>query len=55
MAGCSPDLRFFVISHDARLYQDQPFFVLAKPDLIAAKRAAGRPVDLEDVRILELP
>ena len=29
--------------------------ILSKPHLIAAKRAAGRPVDLEDVRVLELP
>lgn len=26
-----------------------------KTDLIASKRAAGRQVDLEDVRLLELP
>lgn len=36
-------------------YQGQAFFVLSKPDLIASKRAAGRPVDLEDARLLELP
>jgi hypothetical protein len=36
-------------------YQGQKFFVLSKADLIASKRAAGRPVDLEDVRLLELP
>jgi hypothetical protein len=36
-------------------YQGQEFFVLSKADLIASKRAAGRPVDLEDVRLLELP
>ncbi|HEY3215883.1 MAG TPA: nucleotidyltransferase [Candidatus Eisenbacteria bacterium] len=36
-------------------YQGQAFFVLSKQDLIASKRAAGRPVDLEDVRLLELP
>jgi len=34
---------------------DQEFFVISKPDLIAAQRAAGRPVDLEDARLLELP
>ena len=33
----------------------QSFFVASKADLIAAKRAADRPVDREDVRLLELP
>jgi hypothetical protein len=33
----------------------QDFFVVSRSDLIAAKRASGRPRDLEDVRILELP
>jgi predicted nucleotidyltransferase len=32
----------------------QEFFVVSREDLIASKRAAGRPIDLEDVRILEL-
>ena len=36
-------------------YQDQRFYVLAKEDLLASKKAAGRKVDLEDVRLLELP
>jgi hypothetical protein len=36
-------------------YQGQEFFILSKEDLIASKRAAGRAVDLEDVRLLELP
>jgi uncharacterized nucleotidyltransferase DUF6036 len=36
-------------------YQDQAFFVLCKQDLIRSKRAAGRDVDLEDVRLLLLP
>jgi hypothetical protein len=36
-------------------YQGQQFFILSKEDLINAKRASGRPVDLEDVRLLELP
>ena len=35
-------------------YQDQEFFVASREDLIASKRASGRPVDLEDVRLLEL-
>ncbi len=36
-------------------YQAQEFFILSKSDLIASKRAAGRDVDMEDVRLLELP
>ncbi|MCK5241898.1 hypothetical protein KAR34_05550 [bacterium] len=36
-------------------YQGQDFFVVAREDLIASKKAAGRNVDLEDVRLLELP
>jgi len=36
-------------------YEAQPFFILSREDLIASKRAAGRDVDLEDVRLLELP
>lgn len=35
-------------------YQGQTFWVVSKPDLLAAKRASGRPKDLEDVRLLEL-
>lgn len=36
-------------------YQGQEFQVASKGDLIASKRAAGRSVDLDDVRLLELP
>lgn len=35
-------------------YQNQKFYVASRDDLIASKRASGRPVDLEDVRLLEL-
>jgi predicted nucleotidyltransferase len=35
-------------------YEKQDFFILSKDDLIASKRAAGRKIDLEDVRLLEL-
>jgi hypothetical protein len=34
-------------------YQGQSFFVLCKSDLIAAKLAAGRDIDLQDVKILQ--
>jgi len=36
-------------------YHGQEFFILSKNDLISSKRAAGRDVDLEDVRLLEIP
>ena len=36
-------------------YHDQEFHVVSREDLISSKRAAGREVDLEDVRLLELP
>lgn len=35
-------------------FQGVPFFIASKRDLVAAKRAAGRPQDLADVRILEI-
>src|SRR5258708_11088961 len=35
-------------------YHGETFPVVCRADLIAAKRATGRPVDLEDVRLLEL-
>lgn len=35
-------------------YHGQEFYVLSKDDLISSKRAAGREVDLEYVRLLEL-
>ena len=35
-------------------YQKQKFFVASKSDLIASKLAAGRPVDLEDVKALRM-
>ena len=41
-------------NRETMTYQDQDFYVLSKDDLITAKRAAGRDVDLEDVRLLEL-
>ena len=36
-------------------YQGQTFYVVSLDDLIKSKRAAGRDVDLEDGRLLELP
>jgi hypothetical protein len=37
----------------AMSYDGQPFYVASRADLIASKRAAGREVDLQDVRLLE--
>jgi hypothetical protein len=34
-------------------FQGDVFFVVSKDDLIRSKRAAGRDIDLEDVRLLE--
>ncbi|MEO8083907.1 MAG: DUF6036 family nucleotidyltransferase [Ardenticatenales bacterium] len=42
-------------NREKRDYAGQPFYVVSLTDLVASKRAAGRPVDLEDVRLLELP
>lgn len=35
-------------------YRGQPFYVVTREDLISSKRAAGRDIDLQDVRLLEL-
>ena len=35
-------------------YQGQPFYVVSLQDLISSKQAAGRDVDLEDIRLLKL-
>jgi hypothetical protein len=35
-------------------YQGQTFYVVSREDLISSKRAAGRDVDLEDVRLLDI-
>ncbi len=35
-------------------FHDQYFWVISKQDLVASKLAAGRPIDLDDVRLLSL-
>src|SRR4030043_1414081 len=40
---------------ETMVYQGQLFYVVSKKDLISSKKALGRAVDLEDVRLLELP
>ncbi len=41
-------------SKETMTYQNQVFYVVSKYDLIASKQAAGRPVDLEDIKLLTL-
>jgi hypothetical protein len=49
------DVKYVVIGGIASVlsFQGDRFFVLSKEDLIRSKRAAGRDIDLEDVRLLE--
>jgi hypothetical protein len=51
----TPGLRFEDAwqKRETMKYNDQTFYVVSRDDLIASKRAAGRQVDLEDVRVLE--
>lgn len=37
------------------IYNGQQFFILSKEDLIRTKRACGRDIDKEDIRLLEMP
>ncbi len=39
---------------ETMIYNGQDFYVVCRDDLISSKRAAGRDVDLEDIRLLEL-
>lgn len=52
----TPGLRFEDAWRNREMmeYQGQTFYVASRTDLIASKRAAGREIDLEDVRLLEL-
>jgi hypothetical protein len=52
----TPGLRFEDAwrNRETMEYQGQTFYVVSRADLIASKRAAGRKIDLEDVRLLEL-
>lgn len=40
-------------NREKMVYQGQTFYVVSKHDLIASKRAAGREIDLEDVKLLD--
>jgi hypothetical protein len=52
----TPGLRFEEAwqRRETMKYRGQTLYVASRDDLIASKRAAGRPIDLEDVRLLEL-
>ena len=52
----TPGIEFAAAWSDRQLmeFQGQEFFVVSRKDLIASKRAAGRAIDLEDARLLEL-
>jgi hypothetical protein len=52
----TPGLRFEDAwrNRETMEYEGQAFYVVSRDDLIASKLAAGREVDLEDVRLLEL-
>jgi len=52
----TPGLRFDDAwqNRETMEYQGQSFYVVSRDDLIASKRASGRKIDLEDVRLLEL-
>ena len=52
----TPGLRFEDAwrNRETMEYKGQTFYVASRDDLIASKRAAGREIDLEDARLLEL-
>jgi hypothetical protein len=52
----TPGLLFEVAwqNRETMEYLGQTFHVVSREDLLSSKRAAGREVDLEDVRLLEL-
>ncbi|MCW5850603.1 MAG: nucleotidyltransferase [Anaerolineae bacterium] len=41
------------VKRETMEYQGRTFYVVSREDLIASKRAAGRRIDLEDIRLLE--
>ena len=52
----TPGLQFAAAweNRETMSYRGQDFCVASRQDLISSKRAAGRSVDIEDVRLLEL-
>lgn len=53
----TPGLNFYEAweKRNVMEYEGQPFYVVSREDLVSSKRAASREIDLEDVRLLELP
>jgi hypothetical protein len=53
----SPGLHFqdAWVRRNTMAYQGQLFYVASREDLISSKKAAGRGIDLDDVRLLQLP
>ena len=53
----TPGLRFqdAWVRRNTMEYHGQSFYVASREDLILSKEAAGRDVDLDDVRLLKLP
>lgn len=51
----TPGINFNDAWHNRKIvtYQGQEFYIISRDDLIASKLAAGRAVDLEDVRLLK--
>ncbi len=49
------DARPYLLLKSRKKQQHNVKYVVSLGDLIRSKRAAGRDVDLEDVRLLELP
>lgn len=53
----TPGLNFYEAweKRNVMEYEGHPFYVVSREDLVSSKRAASREIDLEDVRLLELP
>lgn len=52
------EVRYIVIGGIASVLYGVPratFYVASREDLISSKKAAGREIDLNDVRLLQLP
>jgi hypothetical protein len=54
---CTPGVSFQDVWKKRKTitYSGQQLFIMSKEDLIRSKRASGRDIDKEDIRLLELP